>query len=349
MALLTGMTAAGVEVPVQVYADGRLVAQGMEGAAGAPGSPAVIGGTATMPGLTPPGDSDTGLYSPGPNAVALSVGAKSVFSVDVNGLSIGSIGSDFRVDLHGSLSIAPGTVSKPGFSFAGDSAAGLYSPFAGSLGFVTDGINRLTIGNYGLGVGVSPTASSRFTLSSALTGYIYQNGFLVDSTVRKDVTGRATYFRTEAQTEAEPFQITNVYHYTANQKTFGAGSVVANQVGFSASASLVGGVNNFGFHSTIPYQANCWAFRASGLADSYFASTNFIFANGGTERARIDSAGRLLMGKSIAVTGSKAQIQLSATANIATSIYADNTAAKAAGLVAGDLYRKADGTAMLAF
>jgi hypothetical protein len=44
------------------------------------------------------------------------------------------------------------------------------------------------------------------------------------------------------------------------------------------------------------------------------------------------------------------RIKASGVVNIAaTTVYADNTAAKAGGLVAGDIYRKADGTLMITF
>lgn len=53
MALLTGLTAAGVEVPVQVDAEGRLVAEGLDGPAG-PAGPAGADGPAGAAGPTGP-------------------------------------------------------------------------------------------------------------------------------------------------------------------------------------------------------------------------------------------------------------------------------------------------------
>jgi len=69
-----------------------------------------------------------------------------------------------------------------------------------------------------------------------------------------------------------------------------------------------------------------------------------------SEFCRVASDGKLLVGTSTAVVGSAAKFQCSTTANLAgVAVYADNTAAKAGGLVAGDIYRKADGTLMIAF
>jgi hypothetical protein len=72
MALLTGMTADGLEVPVQVLPDGKLVAEGLEGKEGPPGNAAVISGTAIAPGLAAVGDPNTGLYGYGPDSIGFS-------------------------------------------------------------------------------------------------------------------------------------------------------------------------------------------------------------------------------------------------------------------------------------
>jgi len=87
MPLLTGLTPDGLEVPVQVKPDGKLVAEGLTGpvgsvgpegakgdtgAQGPAGPSAQISGTAALPGLTPIGDPNTGLFSPGPDQLAWS-------------------------------------------------------------------------------------------------------------------------------------------------------------------------------------------------------------------------------------------------------------------------------------
>lgn len=71
MALLTGMTEDGREVPVQVDGTGRLVAEGLQGL---PGPSQINPGGAATPGLSVTGDSDTGIYVPGPNAIGVAVG-----------------------------------------------------------------------------------------------------------------------------------------------------------------------------------------------------------------------------------------------------------------------------------
>jgi hypothetical protein len=83
----------------------------------------------------------------------------------------------------------------------------------------------------------------------------------------------------------------------------------------------------------------------------YDHKTNTLhFSTDSSKRVHIDSAGKLLLGHRKAVTGSAAKLQCDATINLVNlSSYADNTAARGAGLVAGDVYRKPDGTLMVTY
>lgn len=80
MTLLTGMTETGLEVPVQVKPDGRLVAEGLPGPTGPVGPPgpdgiaAIPAGTAAAPGLPVVGDPDSGIFSPGADQLGVATG-----------------------------------------------------------------------------------------------------------------------------------------------------------------------------------------------------------------------------------------------------------------------------------
>ena len=153
MALLTGMTPDGTEVPVQVDPSGRLVAEGLTGPQGAPGSPAQLGGTATAPGLTPPGDTNTGIYSPGADQLAISTGGTRQLVI----LSDGKVG------------LGAASVLQQGYGVDGGSGAGVLELYNGGTGnttlentgaspilFKTNGSERLRITSAGLvGVGTS--------------------------------------------------------------------------------------------------------------------------------------------------------------------------------------------------
>jgi hypothetical protein len=90
--------------------------------------------------------------------------------------------------------------------------------------------------------------------------------------------------------------ISNLTNFSASRST--AGATITNLFGFNATSILTSATNNYGFYADLPSGTGRWNFYANGTADSYFASNNFIWANGGTERARIDSSGRLLVGTS---------------------------------------------------
>lgn len=132
MTLLTGMTEDGQEVPVQVKPDGKLVAEGLPGPAGAvgpegptgpqgakgdPGNPAAISGTAAAPGLSVVGDPNTGLYSPGADQLGLSTaGTGRVFVASDGKVGIGTsaplgplhVSVDSPGDITGLIAAIPG-------------------------------------------------------------------------------------------------------------------------------------------------------------------------------------------------------------------------------------------------
>ncbi len=69
MTLLTGLTTGGVEVPVQVDADGRLVAEGLPGAAG-PAGPAGDPGPQGIAGVAGPAGAAGAAGDAGPGVAA---------------------------------------------------------------------------------------------------------------------------------------------------------------------------------------------------------------------------------------------------------------------------------------
>lgn len=101
-------------------------------------------------------------------------------------------------------------------------------------------------------------------------------GFFADSTIQSSVTTHAYVFRSEPATQAASFTLENLRHFIAAQRTFGAGSTVTNQFGFTAAASLVGAANNFGFRADLPAGANNWNFYTGGDASSYFSGRVLI-------------------------------------------------------------------------
>ena len=222
---------------------------------------------------------------------------------------------------------------------------------AGAIRFDTSGLERARITADGnLALGSVGAAGLSFQNAKPLTGATTTYGQLNQGTVQSDCTSAAVYYASTASTQAAAFTLNNLYNFLAQQATIGAGSAVTTQYGFAASSNLIGATTNIGFHSALPSGTGRWNFYAAGTADSYFASNNFIFANGGTERARVDPSGRLLVGISTAVAGSAAKLQSSTTLNLGSvATYADNAAATAGGLAVGDVYRTATGQLMIRY
>jgi hypothetical protein len=194
MALLTGMTEDGREVPVQVDASGRLVAEGLAGPAGAqgpagqkgdPGATGPVGpvgpasdlstfkgGSSARPGLTPEGSAGTGLFSLHPNQVGVSTSGLERIRVIENGnIGINTATPADRIHVIGAADDAKisfqnySGYAKFGVSAEGNARVGMFTSNR-DLELWSGGAERLRV--YGSGDvligGVDPgTAAVRFT------------------------------------------------------------------------------------------------------------------------------------------------------------------------------------------
>jgi hypothetical protein len=103
-------------------------------------------GSAAAPSLFFTGDSNTGIYSPGADQVALSTGGTVRLS-----LSTTAVSSALAID-H-----PLGAVGTPSITFTGDLNTGIYSPAADTLAFVEGGAEAMRIDSSGR-VGIGTTA-----------------------------------------------------------------------------------------------------------------------------------------------------------------------------------------------
>ena len=116
---------------------------------------------------------------------------------------------------------------------------------------------------------------------------------LVDAEIGSSTTGTAALYRTAPTTQATSFTLGNLIHYQAVQGTKGAGSAITNQFGYVADASLVGGVNNYGFFHSIPAAANRYGFAGSGTAANFFNGTVGIGGDVDQAAAKVQIRGTL--------------------------------------------------------
>lgn len=104
-------------------------------------------------------------------------------------------------------------------------------------------------------------------IGSSNIGY----GLLIDSVIYDTVTNRASIFRSEPSTLATSFTTSELFHFSAAQGAFGAGSSVTTQIGFSVSSNMVGAGTNYGFRGLIPSGANRWNLYMDGTAGNFLA------------------------------------------------------------------------------
>jgi len=97
-------------------------------------------------------------------------------------------------------------------------------------------------------------------------------------------------FNSAAGTQAASFTVSTLRHFRAAQGTFGAGSAVTNQYGYSVDSTLTGATNNYGFYSNIASGSNRWNLYCAGTADSYFAGNVGIGTATPTHKTTIVSA-----------------------------------------------------------
>jgi hypothetical protein len=142
-----------------------------------------------------------------------------------------------------------------------------------------------------VGIGTSSLTGYNLRISKSLTGAATSRALLVQPTVQSDVTAGAYTFQSIATTNAASFTLPALFHYAADQGTFGAGSTVTNQYGFFSSSGLISATTNFaflaentaaitagktsyGFYSAVNTATGggtTWGFYAAGTAANYFA------------------------------------------------------------------------------
>lgn len=173
--------------------------------------------------------------------------------------------------LTGALIGAAGTVSAPGIA-VGEAGTGLFRPATDVLAVATTGaeVLRFTAAN---GIALGSTAANAnvgFRHSKSITGGVTAWAQYVDGVIQGDVTTSAIGLGTSLGVAASA-SIASVTHFQASSATFGAGAAVTTQIGFSASSTLSGATNDYGFYGAIAAASGSWNCYMVGTAANYFA------------------------------------------------------------------------------
>jgi hypothetical protein len=166
----------------------------------------------------------------------------------------------------GEVDGTPDTNDMPGRLVFSTTADGASSP--------TERMRIDSAGN--VGIGGTAAAGRAVDIPKTITGATSAYGVFAEGTIQSDVTVSARYFGSIATTVASAFTLSDLYHFFAQQSTFGATSAVTNQYGFFAQSNITGATNNYGFYSNIAAAANRYNFYANGSAPNYFAGVTGI-------------------------------------------------------------------------
>ena len=281
----------------------------------------VSAGTDALPGLTPVGDPDTGVWSPGPDQLAISTGGHKRVVVTAQGT--------FVLTKAGA-STAPGLVLSSGD--VGDVATVDSAIHFAGAGHETIGTTKIySTGTFGLralcfatGPDAAGTERVRIDSSGRLLVGTPASAPGDDSKLQIDVS--------------EPGALGGIS--ITNSRWFGNGSRVLFQ-------------NVINSTGTIAPVASVTGEGDGENKGRLLFSTTAGGASAPTERMRISQDSTIGFGNTVAapaVPVFKMTLKASGVLNLATTtVYADNAAAIAGGLIAGDIYRKADGTLMITF
>ena len=192
-------------------------------------------------------------------AAAFTVGNLSGFNV-----TGGTIGAGSTVtNLFGYSAASTLTGGTNNYGFWGGIPAG-----TGRWNFYASG----TANNYmagALGIGQTSLTDRTLGISKAWTGATTYSSVYATGTIQSDVTLQAFTFRSQPATAVAAFTLPQLFHYSADFITIGAGSTVTSQYGFAAGSGLTTATNNFGFHGNISAATGRWNFYGGGSARNH--------------------------------------------------------------------------------
>jgi len=163
----------------------------------------------------------------------------------------------------------PGTNDMPGRLVFSTTADGASTP-----------TERMRIDSAGrVGIGISATTGYRVLIGGSLTDSVNARGLQVQTAITASTNTTPRYFNSLANTASNsgtPYTVATISNFQADQGTFDVDSSVTNQYGFSASSTLTGATNNYGFYGNIASGTNRYNLYMAGTAANYLGGDTIV-------------------------------------------------------------------------
>ena len=277
------------------------------------GALGIIAGSAGSPGLYFSGDTNTGLYSPGADQVAISTGGSGRLFVDASGnVGVGAIPSNYAGYSNLVQSGPSGSTFEQRISgtlvgsLTTDSQITLKATTAIPIVLSTSNTERLRITSAGL-VGVGSSTANKLLQVGDRTGAT--NGCI--EIANENGTSPNDYTFLQFAQSGNPVALSfSTYRYVSggnwyNDLRFNTGSAGSSSTKMTLTAGGAVGIGTTPdsvLHVDKPGVARLRIGYLDTSLNYYDADTQIFRAGNTTERARIDSSGRLLVGTSSART-----------------------------------------------
>ena len=142
----------------------------------------------------------------------------------------------------------------------------------------TANTERMRIDSVGnVGIGATPSAFAKVHIGGTLPSssnltQVFRSVGTIPSTSTSGVWG----YLSAITTQAASFNVTNLFHFSAEPGAKGEGSTITNQYGFFANSVLTEATNNYGFYGAIASDTNRWNLYMGGTAQNYLAGNTGI-------------------------------------------------------------------------
>ena len=196
------------------------------------------------------------------------------------------------------VSVGAGTVSAPGLTFSGDTNTGIYSPAADTIAFTEGGVEAMRLdANGNVGIGVSPSTrldvagTSRYTFDVSAA-----------DTVQTSLNAAGSAFANAFQNGLAHIWQTSG---TERMRIAASGNVGIGTASPAWRLTAVGGATQISPGTSaqegIRFTRSTGVCAINGINNDNNAYNALSFATGASEAMRIDTAGNVIAGGSVAL------------------------------------------------